>query len=191
MKRLGRKFFEKETLSAAKSLLGKYLVRACGKGRVIAGRIAEVEAYRGKDDPGSHAFRKRTARNEVMFGPPGRAYVYFCYGNHYLFNIVTEKEGKPGAVLIRALEPVFGIEVMMKRRRTKDLFALTSGPAKLTQALAIDKRQNRLDLTGRELYLAEGKKEKFVITCGPRIGIKQGLDLKWRFWIKGSRFVSV
>jgi DNA-3-methyladenine glycosylase len=191
MKKLGRKFFEKETVAAAKSLLGKYLVRTCGKGGKIAGRIAEVEAYRGKDDPGSHAFRKRTPRNEVMFGAPGRAYVYFCYGNHYLFNIVTEKEGEAGAVLIRALEPAIGIETMMKRRRTKDLFSLTSGPAKLTQALGINKRQNRLDLTGKALYLAEGRKERFVIASGPRIGIKQGLDKMWRFWIKGSRFVSV
>jgi DNA-3-methyladenine glycosylase len=190
MKRLGRKFFEKDTLSAAKSLLGKYLVRVY-KGRVIDGRIVEVEAYRGKDDPGSHAFRKRTPRNEVMFGPPGRAYVYFCYGSHYLFNIVTEKEGEAGAVLIRALEPALGIETMMKRRKTKDPYALTSGPAKLTQALGIDRQQNMLDLTGRELYVAEGKKEKFVTARGPRIGIKQGLDKKWRFWIKGSRFVSV
>lgn len=189
MKKLGRKFFEKETVTFAKSLLGKYLVRIY-RGRKISGRIAEVEAYRGKDDPGSHAFRKKTPRNEVMFGPPGRAYVYFCYGNHYLFNIVTEKDSEAGAVLIRALEPVSGIDFMIKRRGTKDLFALTSGPAKLTQALAIDKKQNRTDLTGSRLYVAEGKKEKFAIACGPRIGIKQGLHLKWRFWIRGSRFVS-
>lgn len=190
MKKLGRKFFEKETVAAAKSLLGKYLVRIY-KGKKISARIVEVEAYRGKDDPGSHAFRRRTPRNEVMFGPPGRAYVYFCYGSHYLFNVVTQKEGEAGAVLIRALEPAVGIGFMMKRRGTKDIFALTSGPAKFTQALAIDKRQNRLDLTGKELYLAKGKLEKFEISCGPRIGIKQGLDKMWRFWIKGNKHVSV
>jgi DNA-3-methyladenine glycosylase len=190
MKRLGGKFFEKGTVKTARSLLGKYLVRIY-KGRKIAGKITEVEAYRGKDDPGSHAFLRRTPRNEVMFGPPARAYVYFCYGNHFLFNVVTEKEGEAGAVLIRALEPAAGIDFMMKRRGTKDVFALSSGPAKLTQALAIDRRHNRMDLTGRELYLAEGKKEKFRISRGPRIGIKQGLHLNWRFWIKGNRFVSV
>jgi DNA-3-methyladenine glycosylase len=190
MKRLGRKFFEKETVKTAKSLLGKYLVHIY-RGRKISGRIVEVEAYRGKDDPGSHAFRKRTPRNEVMFGPPGRAYVYFCYGAHYLFNIVTEKEGEAGAVLIRALEPAAGIDIMKKRRAVKDVYALTGGPGKLTQALGIDRKHNRLSLTGKEIFLEEGGKEKFTVSCGPRIGIKQGLHLKWRFWIKGSRFVSV
>jgi DNA-3-methyladenine glycosylase len=150
----------------------------------------ETEAYKGKEDPGSHAFRKKTPRNEVMFGPPGRAYVYFCYGSHYLFNIVTEKEGEAGAVLIRGIEPEAGIDLMKIRRGTKDIFSLANGPAKLTQALAIDKRQNRLDLTGKGLYIAEGKKEKFIIASGPRIGIKQGLHLKWRFWIKNNLHVS-
>lgn len=190
MLKLGREFFEKETVKTAKNLLGKYLVRSY-RGGVISGRIVETEAYRGKDDPGSHAYRKKTPRNEVMFGAPGRAYVYFCYGSHYLFNIVTEKEGEAGAVLIRALEPASGIEIMMKRRGTKDIKALTSGPAKLTQALAIDKKLNTLDLTGSELYLAQGKNESFTIASGPRIGIKQGLNLKWRFWIEGNDFVSV
>jgi DNA-3-methyladenine glycosylase len=190
MRKLGVKFFKRGTLRVAKSLLGKYLVRVL-RGRKISGRIVEVEAYRGKDDPGSHAFRKRTPRNEVMFGPPGIAYVYFCYGNHYLFNIVTEKENEAGAVLIRALEPGAGIGTMRKLRCVDDLLALTSGPAKLTRAFAIGKRQNRLSLNGGGLYVAEGKKKKFKIVSGPRIGIKQGLEKKWRFWIKGSRFVSV
>lgn len=190
MRKLGRGFYKKETIDAAKSLLGKFLVHV-RRGRITAGRIVEVEAYRGKDDPGSHAYRKRTPRNEVMFGPPGRAYVYFCYGSHYLFNVVTEKEGEAGAVLIRALEPVSGISVMEKRRGTRDFFELASGPAKLTQALAVGREQNRADLRGNEIYLARGGSEKFRIACGPRIGIKQGLHLKWRFWIKGNRHVSV
>jgi DNA-3-methyladenine glycosylase len=190
MRKLKRRFFEKETVETAKSLLGKYLVRVKA-GRVISGRIVEVEAYRGKDDPGSHAHRKKTPRNEVMFGRPGIAYVYFCYGNHYLFNVVTEKEGEAGAVLIRALEPASGIASMMRQRKTKDLYALTSGPAKLTQALGIGRSDNKKDLTGPEICLAEGKKEKFSIASGPRIGIKQGLRLKWRFWIKGNKHVSV
>lgn len=190
MRKLGRGFFNKATVDLAKSLLGKFLVRVY-KGCKTAGRIVEVEAYRGKDDPGSHAYRKRTPRNEVMFGPPGRAYVYFCYGNHYLFNIVTEKEGEAGAVLIRALEPAAGIKSMEKRRGTKDVFALASGPAKLTQALAIGRKQNRTDLCGAEIYLERGNRIKFRISSGPRIGIRQGLHLKWRFWIKGNKHVSV
>ena len=190
MRKLGAKFFGRGTLGAAKSLLGKYLVRVL-RGVKISGRIVEVEAYGGKDDPGSHAFHRRTPRNEVMFGPPGRAYVYFCYGNHYLFNIVTEKEGKAGAVLIRALEPASGIRSMKKLRGVDDTLTLTNGPAKLTRALSIGKGQNRLALNGAELYLAVGKKQRFKTARGPRIGIKHGLEKKWRFWIKGNRYVSV
>jgi DNA-3-methyladenine glycosylase len=189
MRKLGMRFFRRGTLRAAENLLGKYLVSTAG-GKRTAGKIVEVEAYRGADDPGSHAFRRRTPRNEVMFGPPGRAYVYFCYGNHYLFNIVTEKENEAGAVLIRALEPSAGIETMEKRRGTREIYALASGPAKLTQALGIGRKHNTLDLSGSALYVAEGKKEKFTIYRGPRIGIKQGLDKKWRFWIKGSKYIS-
>ncbi len=125
-----------------------------------------------------------------MFGPPAVAYVYFCYGNHFLFNIVTEKEGTAGAVLIRALEPVSGIETMKKLRRTAIIEKLTNGPGKLTQALGISREQNHAGLLGNELYVAEGKKEKVIILRGSRIGIKNGLHLKWRFWIKGNKYVS-
>ena len=184
MRKLGAKFFRRSTLSVAKDLLGKYLVRVL-RGKKISGRIAEVEAYRGKDDPGSHAFLNRTPRNEVMFGPPGRAYVYLCYGNHYLFNIVTEKKNEAGAVLIRALEPAAGTGIMRRLRGVDSLHALANGPAKLTQALAIDKRQNRLALTGGGLYVAGGKKEKFSIARGPRIGIKTGAEFKMEILDKG------
>jgi len=153
--------------------------------------IVETEAYTGKNDPGSHAYKRRTLRNEPMFGPPGRAYVYFCYGNHFLFNIVTEKQDTPGAVLIRALEPRAGVEIMKKLRKTKDEIKLTNGPGKLTQALAIDRNHNCADLRGDELFVAPGPAKKYKISAGSRIGIKQGLDKKWRFWIKGSKFVSV
>ncbi len=153
--------------------------------------ITETEAYTGKADPGSHAYRSRTKRNEPMFGPPGRAYVYFCYGNHFLFNIVTEKQGTAGAVLIRALEPVSGLGMMKKLRKTNDIINLTNGPGKLTQALAIGPGQNTADLTGDDLYVAKGTARKFRTASGSRIGIKRGLEKKWRFWIKGSEYVSV
>ena len=153
--------------------------------------IVETEAYTGKNDPGSHAYKSRTLRNEPMFGPPGRAYVYFCYGNHYLFNIVTEKEGTAGAVLIRALEPKQGIETMKKLRKTNEIIKLTNGPGKLTQALAIGRDDNRTDLNGNELYVASGTSNQYKIASGSRIGIKQGLVKKWRFWIKDNEYVSV
>ena len=153
--------------------------------------IVETEAYTGKNDPGSHAYKRRTLRNEPMFGPPGRAYVYFCYGNHFLFNIVTEKQDTPGAVLIRALEPRAGVEIMKKLRKTNDIINLSNGPGKLTRALAIGRDHNCADLTGDELFVAKGPAIKHKISSGSRIGIKQGLDKKWRFWIKGSKFVSV
>jgi DNA-3-methyladenine glycosylase len=158
-------------------------------GEMLAGRIVETEAYKGKEDPGSHAYGKKTKRNQIMFGPPGFAYVYFCYGVHYMFNIVTLPEGEAGAVLIRALEPVSGINRMMKHRKTK-LVQLTNGPAKLTQAFSIGSDINGTDVTGKEIYIAAGKEEKFTIVSSPRIGIKQGADLKWRFFIKGNSFVS-
>jgi DNA-3-methyladenine glycosylase len=153
--------------------------------------IVETEAYTGKADPGSHAYRRRTLRNEPMFGPPGRAYVYFCYGNHFLFNIVTEKQGTAGAVLIRALEPGAGMEIMKKLRKTNDIIKLSNGPGKLTQALAIDRKHNCADLSGDELFVANGPAKKHKISSGSRIGIKHGLDKKWRFWIKGNAYVSV
>jgi DNA-3-methyladenine glycosylase len=126
-----------------------------------------------------------------MYGPPAHAYVYFCYGNHFLFNIVTEKEGTAGAVLIRALEPVSGTGTMKKLRNNNEIINLTSGPGKLTQAMAIDKKHNGLPLLKGEIYLAEGTKKKFRISSGPRIGIKEGLHLNWRFWITDNEFVSV
>lgn len=127
-----------------------------------------------------------------MFEAPGRAYVYFCYGNHFLLNIVTEKEGAAGAVLIRAAEPVSGIKTMMKLRGCGELLKLTNGPGKLTRAMAVDKGFNRADMVnGKELYAASCGNEKFSTTKGPRIGIKKGLELDRRFCIKGSRFLSV
>jgi len=188
---LKRSFYAKNTVTVAKNLLGKFLVRKIG-GRKLIGKIVEVEAYRGFDDPASHAHHGKTSRNWLMFGKPGYAYIYFIYGNHYCLNITTEKEGFPSAVLIRALEPVKGIDLMKKFRKTSNLKNLTNGPGKLTQALKITKKLNGLDLTKEdELYVCSGqKKENFEVVSTYRVGIKVGLDKLWRFYIKNNRFVS-
>jgi DNA-3-methyladenine glycosylase len=141
-------------------------------------------------DPASHSFKGKTRRSAIMWGRPGISYVYFTYGMHFLLNVVTEKEGVPGAVLIRALEPLEGIEIMRKNRKRKSLTELTRGPARLTEAFAIDGSFNGCDLTGGELVITEGTEEIFEIGCTSRRGIKKGLDRKLRFFIKGNRFVS-
>lgn len=192
MKRLSKKFYSQPTVRIAKMLLGKTLVRKYRK-KILSGVIVETEAYMGKTDPGSHAFRKRTKRNETMFGPPGRAYVYFCYGFHHMLNVVTEKQGKAGAVLIRAVEPLQGAGDMKKNRGVKDAMRVSNGPGKLCEALRIDMKLNRADLIkGGSLYIADVSKrvKKFKTAKGPRIGIKQGTDKMWRFWIKGNGHVS-
>lgn len=191
MKPLPRRFYTRETLTVAEGSLGKQLVRYTNNSRLV-GKIVEVEAYRGSDDPGSHAYRRMTARNRLMFGKGGFAYVYFTYGMHYCFNVVTERENVPGAVLIRALEPISGIETMQKNRETENVLNLTNGPAKLTKAMNITKKQNGLDLTrSKELFICEPKvKEKFEVVSTKRIGIKGGADKPWRFYIKNNKFVS-
>lgn len=191
MKPLPRRFYIRETLTVAEELLGKKLVRHTDSTRLV-GKIVEVEAYRGSDDPGSHAYRGMTPRNRLMFGKGGFAYVYFTYGMHYCFNVVTERQNAPGAVLIRALEPLNGIETMRKNRGNKNLLNLTNGPAKLTEAMSITKKQNGLDLTrSKELFICEPKvKEKFEVVSTKRIGIKGGADKPWRFYIKNNKFVS-
>lgn len=191
MRVIDRGFFNSHSVTVAKKLIGKIIVKR-EKGKTLAARIVEVEAYRSKNDPGSHAYRRRTPRNSVMFGRPGVAYVYFCYGNHYLFNVVTEPEGDAGAVLIRAVEPITGIDTMKKRRKAKDLTGLTNGPGKWTQAFGIARKENGLDLCakGAKLFIARGNNKKYRIASSVRIGIKEGLELKWRFYIKDNEFVS-
>lgn len=175
-------FYRRDTVRVARELLGKILVREA-PGGVLSGRIVETEAYTGPGDPASHASRGPTPRSAIMFGPPGRAYVYFCYGMHHLLNLVTEVEGTAGAVLIRALEPRTGIERMRENRGWNKPTGLTDGPGKITRALEIDRKFNGYDLTrGEMLYLVDGEARpgETVIT-GPRVGIKQGLDRPWRF----------
>jgi len=183
-------FFARNTVKVAPDLLGKYLVRLRDGKRMI-GRIVEVEAYRGSDDPASHAFRGMTLRNTPMFGDPGHAYVYFTYGNHYCLNITTEKAGTPGAVLLRALEPVEGIDAMRRFRPNVPDFELTNGPGKLTKALAIDKSLNEQDMTIRgPLFVTDPGKGDMEIWSSTRLGIREGLDRLWRFYIKGNSYVS-
>lgn len=189
MGRLGRSFFQGYTPDVARMLLGKKLVRVSGCMR-LSGMIVEVEAYRGSDDPASHAYRGMTRRNEVMFGEPGHAYVYFTYGNHYCLNITTEGVGKAGAVLIRALEPLEGIEAMMKNRPVKDVVELTNGPGKLTRAMNIDVGLNGEDLVKSTRLFVEWMAFPLRIGVSSRIGIRRGTDLPWRFYVEGNKFVS-
>lgn len=183
-------FFARGTVKVAPDLLGKYLVRLKDGERMI-GRIVEVEAYRGSDDPASHAFRGRTPRNAPMFGDPGHAYVYFTYGNHYCLNITTQKAGTPGAILLRAVEPVEGIETMRRFRPNVPDSELTNGPGKLTKALSIDKSLNEQDMTIKgPLFVADPGKDDLEIWRSTRVGIGEGLDRLWRFYIKGNPYVS-
>jgi len=171
-------------------ILGKILVRTIGK-RLLSGRIVELEAYIG-NDAASHAARGLTERNKVMFEAGGVSYVYFTYGMHFCFNIVTEKTGFPAALLVRALEPIDGISVMKKSRKTEAMRNLTNGPAKLCQALQIGRDLNGVKLDGKSLFIAD---DGFVVDqkdigCSTRIGIRVGTDKKWRFFLKGNEFVS-
>ncbi len=190
MKKLGRKFFERGTITVAVDLLGKVMTVKDG-GAFLRGRIVEVEAYMGSDDPGSHASRGMTPRNKVMFGKAGFVYVYFIYGNYYCLNFVTEKDGIPGAVLIRGVEPLNGIEVMKKRRNKDNVEDLTNGPGKLCDAFGITKDDNETDLTGAgRIYLSGDGYDNFDMEASFRIGIKEGADLPYRFYIRGNKFVS-
>ncbi|RLE89319.1 MAG: DNA-3-methyladenine glycosylase [Thermoprotei archaeon] len=186
---LKEEFYSADVVKVAKSLLGKMLIREYG-GKTLGGKIVETEAYRGADDPASHAYRGKTRRNYAMWMKPGTAYVYQIYGVHYCLNVVAEPEGKPAAVLIRALEPVLGLEEMMKNRGVKDPKLVASGPARLTQALRITRELNGWDMTrGEVLYIASYEdvaSEDIVST--PRIGVKDRRP--WRFYIRGNPYVS-
>ena len=188
---LGTAFYGRPTAEVARSLLGKYLVRRLN-GDVLIGRIVETEGYYFENDPACHAYRGMTKRNEAMFGPSGRAYVYFTYGNHYLLNVVTNRKGVGEAVLIRALEPVSGIEKMRELRGRTLEKDLTTGPGKLAQAFGIDKGLNGRDLRTSELRIASKEEsEDFRIGRSRRIGISEGRELLERYYIAGNRFVSV
>jgi DNA-3-methyladenine glycosylase len=189
MARLARRFFERYTPRVARALLGAVLVRVVD-GERLSGTIVETEAYRGSKDPASHAYRGRTRRNAVMFGEGGHAYVYFSYGFHWCLNLTTEPAGRAGAVLVRAVEPIEGLEMMLRNRGLDSDVHVADGPGKLTQALGIDSGLNAEDLiTSDRLFVEEGKKVK-GIGSSSRVGIRRGVEFKWRFFVKGSGFVS-
>jgi DNA-3-methyladenine glycosylase len=177
----------------ARDLLGKVLVHETGEGRA-AGVIVETEAYIGEDDPACHAAPGPTTRNAPLYGPPGRAYVYLNYGMHYLVNAVTEAEGRPAAVLIRALEPRDGLALMRARRagggRTIADADLCRGPGNLTRALAITLASNRSDLTSGPLRIEDHRLPRGAVSTGERIGIRVGVERPWRFWLAAHRSVS-
>ena len=189
---LSRAFYERPTLIVARELLGKVLVHRTREG-VAAGVIVETEAYIGEGDPACHAAPGPTNRNAPLYGPPGVAYVYLNYGIHYLVNAVTEPEGDPAAVLIRALEPVEGVS-LMRRRRGRDRVILDHelcrGPGNLTRALGISLEQNRHDLTESQLYIEDRGFRVAEVSWGPRIGIRVATDRQWRCWVKGNPSVS-
>jgi DNA-3-methyladenine glycosylase len=184
---LQRRFYERSTIEVARELLGKVLVHAR-----VTGMIVETEAYLGGDDLASHSAAGITNRTRVIFGPPGHAYVYLSYGMHDCLNIVAEPEDTPGCVLIRALEPVAGIDVMRERRpRAKSDRDLASGPGKLTQAMGITRKHSGVDMTRGELVVRSSPRAaEFEIVVTQRIGITKCPDLPLRFLIKGNRFVS-
>jgi len=192
--RLDISFFKRETLQVAGDLLGRRLVRHVD-GQRLSGVIVEVEAYIGEDDPACHAARGRTARTQVMYGPPGRSYVYFIYGMYHCLNVVTEREDFPAAVLIRALEPQEGWEAMRQRRASRPYRELTNGPGKLCQALEIDRRLNDINLaTHNGLFLEEGEPAGAEhIAISPRIGLNApgwAAEAPWRVYVTGNPFVS-
>jgi DNA-3-methyladenine glycosylase len=180
-----RSFYARDTVKVAQDLLGKILVRNID-GNMITGIITETEAYKYKDDAASHSFRGMTERNKAMFGEVGRAYVYFTYGMHYCVNAVARSSDYPaGAVLIRSLFPQDGIDFMLKQQKSMDISNLTNGPAKLTQALKITKKEYGEDLTKRyNLFVMDGIKiKRSEIKAGPRIGIKKATTNLWNFKI--------
>jgi DNA-3-methyladenine glycosylase len=190
--RLPRAFFARPTLDVALDLLGQRLIRLDGNGRRLSGWIIETEAYIGPEDLGCHAKAGRTARNQVMWGPPGHAYVYFTYGMHWMLNTVTEEDGRPAAVLIRAIVPDEGLSTMQRRRKRKATTGLTDGPAKLCQALGVDSRLNGHDLCGSasRLCIETGTViDRSDVTTGPRVGLNQVPEpwksVPWRFRTSG------
>jgi DNA-3-methyladenine glycosylase len=196
-RQLPREFFERATLDVARDLIGKVLVHETRAG-IAAGRIVEVEAYIGEDDPACHAAPGPTRRNEPLYGPPGVAYVYLNYGIHFLTNVVTEADGSPAAVLLRALEPVEGTALMERRRTgrsntpaTIPVEGLCRGPGNLSKALGITLKQNRLDMAGESpLRIEDWGLHAGELSWGPRIGISVGVDHQWRCYERDCPAVS-
>lgn len=185
---LPREFYARPSVEVARDLLGKVIVHGS-----TAGRIVEVEAYLGLDDAAAHASRGVTARTKVIFGPPGHAYVYFIYGMYECLNLVAEPEGSPGCVLIRALEPVAGVGLMMRRRGVSRVEEAASGPGKLTVAMGITRRQNGADVTIAGMPFTVRRMEEDLplqVVAGPRVGIRKAVDWPLRFYLAGNPHVG-
>jgi len=191
MRPLSPRFYARPTLDVAPDLLGRMLL-VNNRGRLCGGRIVETEAYIGENDPACHARHGLTKRTRVMYGPPGHAYVYFTYGNHWMLNFVTEREGFPAAVLIRAIEPLFETAQMQRRRNVSRHRDLTNGPGKLTQALAITGDDNGTALQGPRLTVGGPADGSFTIATSGRVGVGdgEGSAYPWRFVIDGNPWVS-
>jgi DNA-3-methyladenine glycosylase len=198
--RISRDFFDRDPVTVARALLGKLLVRRDGR-ILTAGRIVEDEAYLGQEDPAAHASAGKTPRNFVLFGPPGHAYVYFIYGNHYCLNVSCQPEGQAGCVLFRAMQPVFGLAAMCHARGLAfsqavfptQLRALSSGPGRMCEAMGITRlRDNNKDLTSpkSDLWLADDGFCPEDIVATPRIGVTKAAERPLRFLIRGNSFVS-
>lgn len=193
---LPEKFYTRNVVAVAKDLLGKMLIKSEGK-TIIAGRIVEVEAYDGINDEASHSFKGKTKRNEVMFYKGGYLYVYFTYGAHFCCNVVTGKKDFGSAVLIRAVEPIAGINKMIKNRfgrklkNEKEIFNLTSGPGKVCQAYGFNRDHSGLDLKGSYVFIVDQPKiNKSKIGVSTRIGITKSTNLLWRFFEIGNPYLS-
>ena len=193
---LPRKFYIRPVLTVAKDLLGKVLIRK-DENKILAARIVEVEAYDGKVDKASHSFNGKTKRNEVMFNEGGYFYVYFTYGAHFCSNVVTGKSDHGAAVLIRAVEPLIGIDKMIKNRfnrnlkSEKEIYNLTSGPGKVCKAFDFDKEHSGLDLTNSDVFIIDQPRlRKNKIGISKRIGITKSVSLPWRFFEIGNPYLS-
>ena len=202
MRKLFREFYNRSSVDVAKDLLGKYLVHIVDDIEVIA-KIVETEAYMGPSDKAAHSYNnRRTKRTEIMFGAPGFAYAFTIYGMYSCMNVVTEEVGRPQAVLIRALEPIAGLEKMVELRYKKylkdcnkrEILGLTNGPSKLCMSMGITKINNENDLCGDNLYITEDTKEQqFQTVCTTRINIdyaEEAIYYPWRFYIDGNKYVS-
>ncbi|MCA1840322.1 MAG: DNA-3-methyladenine glycosylase [Actinomycetota bacterium] len=189
-----RTFYSRPAAVVAVDLVGRTLFHETDEG-LTAGRIVEVEAYGGSDDPASHAFRGMTMRNAAMFGPPGHLYVYFTYGMHFCANVVTEKDGIAGAVLLRAVEPTIGLELMAERRGVQDIHKLAKGPARLCQAFGLSKQHNGVDLVKGQAWIGRHKQVNGPIEVTERIGLSAGNQARLRYfeqgpWVSGPKSLA-
>ncbi len=189
---LSLSFYSRHTLEVLADLIGMILIRRSKEG-ITSGFIVEAEAYRGEDDPASFASRGRTPKSEMLYSEPGKAFVFRCYGIHFLLNVVTEGKDFPAAVLIRAVEPLSGISLMKERRGSDNLLNLCSGPAKMCQAFGIDLSLNGAPMFSLQspIFIEKGDKKGLDLTWSSRIGIREGKERLWRASIQGNQFVSV